>query len=201
MPFECLLQYLICGCKGATQAVLNEFFQRKGETIHMTQQALSKARSHFDHSPFMKAFYATVNAEYNKEKDVELPRRCGLKFIAIDGSDIALPNLPELADQFGSVNGSPTARMSIAQDVLNDRILEAEFVPMSTDERTCARTHIHKLESKIVMEDTVFVMDRGYPSKDMIMTVLNAHAHFLMRVKRHGANGTEHRRTLGRHQS
>ena len=53
MPFDKLLQYLLCGCKGAAQAVLNEFFQRTGDTIHMTQQALSKARSHFDHSPFM----------------------------------------------------------------------------------------------------------------------------------------------------
>ena len=86
----------------------------------MTQQALSKARSHFDHTPFMKAFYVTVQAEYNKEQDAELPRRSGYKFIAIDGSVTALPNLPELAFQFGSVNGSPSARTSIALDVLQE---------------------------------------------------------------------------------
>ena len=87
----------------------------------MTQQALSKARSHFDHSPFMKAFYAIVNAEYSREKYLELPRRYGFKFIAIDGSDTALPNLPELANQFGSVNGSPTARMRFFPKLVGER--------------------------------------------------------------------------------
>ena len=185
MPFARLLQYLLCGCKGATQAVLNKFFQRGGDTIHMTQQALSKARSHFDHSPFMKAFYATVHAEYNLERDSVLPRRYGYKFIAIDGSVTALPNLPDLALAFGSVNGSPSARMSIACDVLHDRIVEAMFVPMWVDERTCATDHIQKLESRIVMKDTVFILDRGYPSKDLIKTILGVHAHFIMRVKRY----------------
>ena len=65
MPFARLLAYLLHGSKGATQSVLNEFFQGSEEGIHMTQQALSKARTHFDHSPFLKAFYEVVNAEYN----------------------------------------------------------------------------------------------------------------------------------------
>ena len=191
MPFERLLLFLLCGCKGATQAVLNEFFLRRGEDIHMTQQALSKARSHFDHTPFMKAFYVTVQAEYNKEQDVELPRRSGYKFIAIDGSVTALPNLPELAFQFGSVNGSPSARTSIALDVLNDRILDAQFVPLSVDERTCAVEHIRKLEGMIAMEDTVFVMDRGYPSKELIEAISGVHAHFLMRVRQQFSRKTD----------
>ena len=57
MPFARLLEYLLHGSKGATQSVLNEFLQGSEEGIHMTQQALSKARTHFDHSPFLKAFY------------------------------------------------------------------------------------------------------------------------------------------------
>ena len=57
MPFERLLEYLLHGSKGAAQSVLNEFFQGLEEGIHMTQQALSKARNHFDRSPFLKAFY------------------------------------------------------------------------------------------------------------------------------------------------
>ena len=52
MPLAWLLEYLPHGSKGATQSVLNEFFQGLEEGIHMTQQAFSKARSHFDHRPF-----------------------------------------------------------------------------------------------------------------------------------------------------
>ena len=184
MPFARLLEYLLHGSKGATQSVLNEFLQGSEEGIHMTQQALSKARTHFDHSPFLKAFYEVVNAEYNLSNDPNLPRRYGYKFLAIDGSMIALPNLPELKKLFGDVKGSPSARADIALDVLNDRIVEAEFGPLSGDERSMAIEHIRKLQGRIRMEDTVFLFDRGYPSKELIEAILQAGAHFIMRVKR-----------------
>ena len=165
MPFERLLEYLLHGSKGATQSVLNEFFQGLEEGIHMTQQALSKARNHFDHSPFLKAFYEVVNAEYNLANDSNLPRRYGYKFFAIDGSVIALPNLPELKKLFGDVKGSPSARADIVLDVLNDRIVEAEFEPLCHDERSMAKEHIRKLKGRVRMEDTVFLFDRDTPQK------------------------------------
>lgn len=184
MPFARLLEYLLHGSKGATQSVLNEFFQGLEEGIHMTQQALSKARTHFDHSPFLKAFYEVVNAEYNLDNDSNLPRRYGYKFLAVDGSVIPLPNLPGLKQLFGDVKGSPSARADIALDVLNDRIVEAEFGPLSGDERSMAKEHIRKLKDRIRMEDTVFLFDRGYPSKELIEAILQANAHFIMRVRR-----------------
>lgn len=184
MPFARLLAYLLHGSKGATQSVLNQFLQGLEEGIHMTQQALSKARTHFDHSPFLKAFYEVVNAEYNLSNDPNPPRRYGYKFLAIDGSVIPLPNFPELKKLFGDVKGSPSARADIALDVLNDRIVEAEFGPLSGDERSMAIEHIRKLKGRIRMEDTVFLFDRGYPSKEMIEAILQAGAHFIMRVRR-----------------
>lgn len=184
MPFGRLLEYLLHGSKSATQSALNEFFKGQEEGSHMTQQALSKARTHFDHSPFLKAFYEVVNAEYNLDNDANLPRRYGYKFLAVDGSVISLPNLPELKERFGDVKGSPSARADIALDVLNDRIVEAEFGPLSGDERSMAIEHIRKLKGRIRMEDTVFLFDRGYPSKEMIAAILQAGAHFIMRVKR-----------------
>ena len=184
MPFERLLEYLLHGSKGATQSVLNEFFQGLEEGIHMTQQALSKARNHFDRSPFLKAFYEIVNAEYNLANDPNLPRRYGYKFRAVDGSVIPLPNLPELKQLFGDVKGSPSARADIALDVLNDRIVEAEFGPLSGDERSMAKEHVRKLKGRIRMEGTAFLFDRGYPSKELIEAILQANAHFIMRVRR-----------------
>ena len=144
---------------------------------------MSKARNHFDHSPFLKAFYEVVNAEYNLDNDSNLPRRYGYKFFAIDGSVIALPNLPELKKLFGDVKGSPSARADIVLDVLNDRIVEAEFEPLCHDERSMAKEHIRKLKGRIRMEDSVFLFDRGYPSKELIGAILEANAHFIMRVK------------------
>ena len=183
MPFHKLLQYLLHGNKCASQAALNEFFLHMGELIHMTQQALSKARSHFDHSPFQEAFNATVNAEYCLENDSLLKRIGGYKLMAIDGSIIPLPNLPKLRDLFGEIKFSVSARASIALDVLNDRIVDAELVPLSIDERTLAIEHIMNLTGKIVMQDTIFIMDRGYASLELIRDILGTKSHFIMRVR------------------
>ena len=183
MSFHRILQFLLRGSKCATQAALNEFFLHMGDAIHMTQQALSKARSHFDHSPFQEAFHATVNAEYCLEKDSLLKRKCGYKLIAIDGSIIALPNLPKLKKIFGEIKSSASARASIALDVLNDRIVDAELVPLSIDERMLAIEHIMNLIGKIVMQDTIFIMDRGYASVELIRDIFRARTHFIMRVR------------------
>ena len=137
MPFEKLLRFLLSGRKAATQAALDEFFQKSGDEIHMSQQALSKARNHFDHTPFSKAFYSTLAIEYNLEDVLKLERFRGYKIFAIDGSTIPLPNLPELRKTFGTTGAgatSPSARASITYDVTNDRIVEADIVPMAIDE-------------------------------------------------------------------
>lgn len=60
MPFPKLLKYLLSMFKTSTQAALNVFFE--GESITMSQQALSKARSKFDHTPFLKLFVAVRDA-------------------------------------------------------------------------------------------------------------------------------------------
>ena len=150
----------------------------------MTQQALSKARTHFDRSPFLKAFYEAVNAERNLDNDANLPRRYGYKLPAVDGSIIPPPNLPELRKLFGDVKGSPSARADIALDALNDRIAEAEFGPLSGDGRSMAKDRIRKLKDRIRMEGAAFLFDRGYPSKDLIEAILQAGGRFIMRVKR-----------------
>lgn len=184
MSFSALLEFLLRGRKCATQANLNEFFMNKGKGQHMTQQALSKARSHFDHTPFSKAFYEVRDAEYSPGNDEKLKRFQGYKIFAVDGSIIALSNIPKLKELFGEVKDSPSARASIAYDVMNDRIVEAELATMATDERTLALLHLQALEGKIKMEDVIFIFDRGYAARELILRICSMKSHFLMRVRR-----------------
>ena len=60
MPFEKLLKYILSMYKTSTQAALNHFFEK--EDITMSQQALSKARSKFIHTPFLKIYNAIRDA-------------------------------------------------------------------------------------------------------------------------------------------
>ena len=132
MPFSKLIKFLLSIYKNSSQSSLNHFFEK--DDITMSQQALSKARNKFNHTPFSKMYYSDRDAFFEEKYLKELNRFDGKIIIAIDGSDTPLPNLPELCSKFGGTGAkasSPTARMSIAYYVLNDFIMESEFTPMS----------------------------------------------------------------------
>lgn len=183
MPFERLLKYLLSMHKSSTQSALHNFFESKG--ITMSQQALSKARSKFDHTPFFKLFTSVRDAFYGKEYIDTLGRMYGKFIIAIDGSDTSLPNLPSLLDKFGGTGSkasSPTARMSIAYDVINDFIIDAAFTPLTVGEREHAKSHVESVEKIIDLKDALFIMDRGYASEELI-TLMSEKSNYLFRLR------------------
>ncbi len=183
MPFESLLKYLLSMHKSSSQSALHNFFERKG--ITMSQQALSKARSKFNHTPFLKLFTAIRDAFYDKQYLDSLRRYHGKFIIAIDGSETCLPNLPSLREKFGGTGAkasSPTARMSIAYDVLNDFIMDAAFTPLTVSERTHAKNHIETVGKIIDLKNAVFIMDRGYASEELIR-LLSEKSYYLFRLR------------------
>lgn len=113
----------------------------------------------------------------------------GRQIIAIDGSKIPLPNRKALLDKYGGMGrdaNSPTAIASVAYDVLNERILDAQLEPVCIDERTLAMRHmdIIKSKSRTDLLYTMFVFDRGYISKEMISYIEDdIHAGYLFRVR------------------
>ena len=183
LPFYALLKFLLSMHKTSTQSALGKFLERKG--ITMSQQALSKARSKFDHTPFLKLFNGIRNAFYRSEYIDKLHKFNGKFLIAIDGSDTALPNLPSLLKKFGGTGSkasSPTARTSIAYDILNDFIMEANFSPLIVSERDHAKNHIEQVGKIIDWKDSVFIMDRGYASQELI-ELLSKKSFYLFRLR------------------
>ena len=183
LPFEDLLRYLLSMHKTSSQSALNKFLERRGMT--MSQQALSKARSKFDHSPFLKLFNGVRDAFYGAEFLPTLRKFHDKFLVAIDGSETPLPNLPALLEKFGGTGvkaSSPTARMSIAYDVLNDFIIDAAFSPLTVSERDHAKDHIENVGKIIDLKDTIFIMDRGYPSRELI-ELLSKKSYYLFRLR------------------
>lgn len=113
----------------------------------------------------------------------------GVQPVAIDGPKIPLPNRKALLEKYGSIgrgSSSPTAIASIAYDVLNDRILDAQLEPMSVDERTLAERHMGHIKNKrrTNLLYTMFIFDRGYASKKLISYIENdIHARYLFRLR------------------
>lgn len=183
LTFYDLLKYLLSMHKSSTQSALNNFLERKDKT--MSQQALSKARSKFDHTPFLKLFRGVRDAFYSAEYIPTLNRFNNKFLIAIDGSETVLPNLPSLLEKFGGTGSkasSPTARMSIAYDVLNDFIIDAAFTPLNISERIHAKNHFDAVGKIIDLKETIFIMDRGYASQELI-ELLSEKSYYLFRLR------------------
>ncbi len=121
----------------------------------------------------------------------------GLQVIAIDGSKIPLPNRNALLEKFGSTgrgSSSPTAIASVAFDVPNERVLDAQLEPISVDGRTLAARHMENIKSKARTDllYTLFVFDRGYASKEMISYIEDTiHARYLFRPRSKFNNGID----------
>jgi len=185
MTFFEIVMFILSASKTNTQTSLNRFFHDSIEKENtMSQQAFSKARSHFDHSPFEFLFRDQVRRRFCGEHEIRLLH--GFHVFAVDGSDIALPDMPNLLETFGGTGrnaSSPTAKISLLYDVLNDFIVEAAIDRAGTSERDFALRHIKKLLDIKETEKKLLIFDRGYPSAEFIHELEKEKLYYLMRVK------------------
>lgn len=150
----------------------------------VSKQAVSKARINLDPDFIKKCFLELVN-EGVWCSDMELFKG-KYRLCAIDGSDIALDNAPALKKEFGcsgSAKNATTAMASIAYDPLNNWILDASLSPYKTSERTAAREHIAAV-SALDTKKNLFILDRGYPSREFLAELMDEGHKFVMRVRR-----------------
>jgi hypothetical protein len=185
MTFEGIVLFVLSGFNTSTQTALNRFFENalKQENT-MSQQALSKARSHFDHSPFELIFRDLVEQRYCGDHEIKLLH--GYQIFAVDGSDVALPAMPKLLGIFGGTGrnaDSPTAKISLLYDVLNDFIVDAAIGRAGASERDFALEHMERMRNICPNVKKLLIFDRGYPSAALIHKLEAEGLCFLMRVK------------------
>ena len=200
LPYWTLIKLLLKNVKKTISASLDEFFNELrlmsgthvSGTIRCSQQAFSKARSGISHSIFKECFERVLNFLCSRDFLDFHARFMGVwgrQIIAIDGSKIPLPNRKALLEKYGSTgrgSNSPTAIASVAFDVLNNRVLDAQLEPISIDERTLAISHMENIKSKARTNllYTIFVFDRGYASKNLISYIEDTiHSMYLFRLR------------------
>lgn len=182
MPFDEVMLFMLQSLKCSTQSALRRFFISIGKETFIKQQSFSEARTKIKVEAFIKLFKLT--AEIMTENCHE--KWHDYRVYAIDGSKITLPSDKKLLKHYGGHGrhaASPTAQSSILYDVLNDTVTDALIAPMATDERKLAEAHIGSIKEQTLGEQKLIILDRGYPSFELIEKLESEGLYYLMRVR------------------
>ena len=180
LPFPLLCLFLLRTVRECLSTAFKKFSENIDMKLTMTEQSLSEARNKIRWEAFAILFAKTGKLPYTDDYDTWN----GYRLWAIDGTKLALPNMPQLAGQFGDDKGSPTARGSILYDVLNYTTFDAHLEPLAVDERTLAVRHIDALAEHFGPGKDLIIFDRGYPSEGLIAHCEHRGIKYLMRVRR-----------------
>jgi hypothetical protein len=169
--------------KTTLQTRLNVFFNYRNEEEPMSQQAFSKLRMNFDHSPFETMVREAVKKEYSS--DYELPLWCNYHVLAVDGSYLKLPRTDELREEFGVRGGGnlPSAGISVLYDVLSGWPLDPIITHTDMNERTECKKHMNFLCAELphIAKKSIFTIDRGYPSLELFEKFQSLNLKFVAR--------------------
>ena len=183
MPFRKVLHFMLDMRKTTLQTRLNIFFshEEKGESI--SQQAFSKLRANFDHSPFVTVFRYLVNEEYSGKHSLKTWN--GYHLFSVDGSYLQLPRVDKLRNVFGVRDSGtcPNAGISILFDVLHGFALDPIITVARMNERIQCKEHMDFLCGKLpnIAKKTILLLDRGYPSQKLITEMHQKSLKFVVR--------------------
>lgn len=176
---------MINGMQRALQSELDSFFDQTLPSASLwpvTKSAFCQARK----SLHPQAIRGLLQHSANLLSDgFSAPLWQGLRVLALDSSIIRVPNTPECAHYFGVMNTScgkqrPLARASALWDVARHCFVDAILGQYSEDDRTLALQHLPQLSPKDLV-----VMDRGYPSRELMAAFVKQHIPFCARITTH----------------
>ena len=184
MPFADALTFQLDMRKSSLQTRLNNYYKNVKGGDPISQQAFSKLRMNFDHSPFEKMVRSIVKQEYSGR--YELPLWNGYHVFGIDGSCLQLPRVDVLRDEFGvrgRGNTCPCAGISVLYDVLHGWALDPIIAGADMNERMECKKHIDFLcrELPHIVQKSIIAIDRGYPSLDLLETLQNSGVKYVAR--------------------
>jgi len=185
MSFAQALEFMLDMRKTTLQTRLNLYFGKAGDEAPMSQQAFSKLRMNFDHSPFEKMHNLTVMQEYTESNDPTLWH--GYHVFGVDGSYLQLPRAKELFEFFG-IHGRPpqcpNAGISILFDVMHGWAVDPVITTANMSERDECLGHVNRLCERLpnIAAKSIILLDRGYPSLRLIKDLLPTGVKFVMRT-------------------
>ena len=172
--------------KKSLQIELHSFMQvASGKHKTVSNSAFNQARMKIKPELF-KHFITGMNQEFYSDNDERVKLWNGFRLLSCDCSTMKLPITPELKKIYRyNINQYGTdvliARTSVLYDLENEMILEGILSPFSTGERKLAMEHLKVIKKSGYKE--LLLLDRGYPSYDIVYQLQKMSIDFVMRVK------------------
>lgn len=185
MSFTDYIFAIIKGTKTSLQASIYTFFEaHRKEQIEYSKQAFSKGRQRIKWEAFQELFQATVDKFYEK---ADCATWRGHHLLGIDGTRLNLPNTNELMKIYGAhaPQGAPQvqALVSCLYDLLNGMIVDVRIAGCKSSEQNAAKEIIQTFNNTRIC-NPVFIMDRGYPSAELIDMIDQTNYKFVLRCKK-----------------
>lgn len=167
-----LIVLITSGLTRSIQRELNSFYQKlQGADFsiqEVTKSAFTHARAKLKPEAFQELNRVGIESFY---QEAPFLKWNGFRLLAIDGSTLVLPKHKSTEKEFGVTGYGPhaevpksLARISMLFDVLNFTTVDAQISPLAIGERELAQRHL----ACIRPETDLVLMDRGYPSFDLL---------------------------------
>lgn len=168
------------------QEVLNRFYSDTGLTHQEGSDqkppdkgAFCRARQKLPLDLFRELFSGAVTKAQEMAAKLGETTWHGFRVLAIDGTKKTMPYSEQLEAFFGIPSGSSFPQMltCVLYDVLAKVPLDAVYGPFATSERTMAR-----LLYKDLKKSDLLLMDRGFPSFEVLSEMLSLGFQFMVRL-------------------
>ena len=174
------------------KAELNDFFFKKSPTSFgkqlLTKGAFSKARLKFKESAFIELLHKTTAYFYDQVPQHKRTSWYGFRTLAVDGSDLTLPDYSAFIDAFGAQSNEsnvivPMAKLSFLYDVHLDMPIDAQLDRKHSSERDLAVQHL-----KVTEDNDLLLYDRGYYAYWFVLLHVLRKREFCFRLKKNACN-------------
>ena len=188
MSFPETVMMILGGTKKSLQVSINAFLKEARTNFdEYSKQAFSQKRQYIKPEALQELYKAITQGFYNMG---EFKTFRGYRISAIDGVCYNLPNTDQLmsiygGDKHNNMIPQVQAQGSCLLDVLNGVIIDALLSPYLTNERKLAEAHINQIEKMEGIKELI-LMDRGYPSRELIGLLNKKDMKFLIRCPKNG---------------
>lgn len=181
---EYLVLYLLSNQKTSLQTGLDTFWEKMEWTdLPCSRQAFSKRRQDVDPNGIL---YLLRGLSIQFYENADYRTWNGKRLLAVDGSRYNLPCTEATQNTYGTQisQGEPQVQGlgSNLYDVLNGFILDSSLNPCKSNERKLFLAHLDYLQELHIPEyGAVLLLDRGYPSAELIHELEERKLHYVMR--------------------